>query len=190
MDRPTRRCDRAAGRPALLGSRSRHRGTLISQVRSGRSYDRYRRNVGKTDRREDKHRSDDQRGDDRKGLGHLVSPCCDAEQLGCRGECPASHWSICRERRTVSRTARRRRSNVRHSDKDGWQFGKPTRNGQARFSLPDPAAEPSTIAASATSSVTFPTVRKMSGTISTATSSASGAMGTPSARAIGAIELM
>ena len=42
----------------------------------------------------------------------------------------------------------------------------------------------------ATSIVTFPTVRKMSGIISTATSSASGVIGMPSAMAMGAIELM
>ena len=41
-----------------------------------------------------------------------------------------------------------------------------------------------------TSWVTLPTVRKMSGTISTATNSPSGAIGTPSASAIGAIELI
>ena len=62
----------------------------------------------------------------------------------------------------------------------------PTNGGQPAFIFPDRF----TTAASATSMLTLPTVRKISGTIYTATSSASGAMGTPSASAIGAIELM
>src|SRR4051794_30440732 len=80
------------------------------------------------------------------------------------------------------KSARRQKPFVRGSIDERWSAGVQL-SYIARVGL-------ATAAVTATSSVTLPTVRKISGTISTATSKASGAIGTPSAIAIGAIELM
>ena len=113
------------------------------------------------------------------------------------GKAPASHVGLCARTVTPSRPSRwqvarlsaRRRSRL---------AGRPTdelRSAAVQFSGGVAAAEGelarvrSTAPVTATSIVTFASVRNMSGTGSTAISIPSGAIGTPIAIAIGAIDV-
>ena len=170
-----RRTSHTAARQRRSAAGARCCPTSVARLRSAKDTRTESRLRGLADGRHDQRRGDGERGQRGKGFQHRMSPFLRrgaAGEVG-EGDRPASQPPDA-PRLMLSRCVLDSCAAIcRRPDKGVRQCAQSTNGGQLAFSfraMDAPAGRRSL--ASATSCVTLPTVRKMSGIISTATSSA------------------